>query len=132
MVETGYDPFAKNPLPSDADEMTVNDCFGEDNAFPGGPVCEFQGKELPTLCQWSEGGGITPQILTNILKRIDDSDVLDRSDGVKPFLLVDAHQSRLSLEFLQYVNNKEHSWSVCIGVLYGTYKWQVAGSEELN
>ena len=132
MVETGYDPFADIPLPADEDQMNVHDCFGSGKAFPTGPTCEFQGKTLPMLCQWSEGGGISGEILTNILKRIDASGVLNRSSGVKPFLLVDAHASRFSLEFLRYISNESHPWVVCIGVPYGTHLWQVADSEELN
>ena len=99
MVETGYDPFADNPLPADEDQMNVHDCFGAGKAFPTGPTCEFQGKTLSTLCQWSEGGGISGEILTNVWKRIGASGLLSRSSGVKPFLLVDAHASRFSLEF---------------------------------
>ena len=51
---------------------------------------------------------------------------------MKPFLLVDAHGSRLSLQFLSYINDDKHKWSVCIGVPYGTYLWQVADAEQLN
>ena len=63
---------------------------------------------------------------------MDASGILDRSKGVKPFLLVDAHASRFSLEFLRYINDESHLWAVCIGVPYGTHLWQVADSEELN
>ena len=108
MVETGYDPFAENPLPVEEDQMTINNCFGDGNAFPCGPQCQFQGKTLPTLCQWSEGGGISGEILTNILRMMDASEILDRSKGVKPFLLVDAHASRFSLTFLRYINDESH------------------------
>ena len=131
-VETGFDLFATNPLPLDDADMTVANLVGEGKAFTGGPVCDFQGKKLPTLCQWSEGGGINPDILVNILKKIDSSGVLARSKNVKPFLLVDAHQSRLSLEFLKYIRNQNHPWRVCISVPYDTHLWQVADSEELN
>ena len=84
------------------------------------------------LAQWSESGGITPQILTNCLKYMDRLDIFPRRDGRVPFVLLDAHASRLSLEFLRYINADAHKWCVCIGVPYGTHLWQVADSEEQN
>ena len=84
------------------------------------------------MCQWSEGGSISGEILTNILKRIDASGVLDQSQGVKPFLLVDAHASQFFLKFLRYINYASHHRRICIWVLYGTHKWQVVDSKELN
>ena len=114
-------------------EVSIANHFGEGKAFPGGPVCEFKGKKIPTLVQWSEHGGITGEILTNVLKKLDCCGVIDRTDAsVKPFLLVDAHGSRLSLQFLSYINDDKHKWSVCIGVPYGTHLWQVADAEQLN
>ena len=95
-------------------------------------TCEFQGKTLSMLSQRREGGGISGEILTNILKRIDASGVLDRSNGMKPFLLVDAHASQFSPEFLKYITTESYPWAVCIGVPYGTHLWQVAAFKELN
>ena len=132
-METGFDPFALLPLYTNGKEISLEKCFGEGNAFPCGPVCEFRGLKIPTLVQWSEHGGITGEILTNILKRMDSCGAIDRTDdNVKPFLLVDAHNSRLSVEFLKYINNTNHKWFVCIGVPYGTHLWQVADAEQLN
>ena len=88
MVEVGYDPFLVNLLSSDEEEMNLDSCFGNGNAFPCGPVCKFQGKIFPTLCQCSEGGDTSGEILTNILKKMDASGVIERSEGVEPFLLV--------------------------------------------
>ena len=84
------------------------------------------------FAQWSESGGITPTILTNVLRYMDSIELFAREDGKIPFLLLDAHGSRLTLEFLRYVNDPSHKWCVCIGVPYGTSLWQVADSEELN
>ena len=84
------------------------------------------------LAQRSESGGITREILTNTLRYLDSKQVLTRENGLLPFLLVDAHGSRFSLEFLRYINNAAHKWCVCIGVPYGTSFWQVADSEEQN
>ena len=132
MIETGYNPFTENPLLAEDNQMDVEKYFGEGNTFLCCLVGEFQGKALPMMCQWSGGGGISGEILTNILKMINTSGVLDRSQGVMPFLLVDAHASRFSLEFLRYINYASHPWRICISVPYGTHKWQVDDSKELN
>jgi len=49
-----------------------------------------------------------------------------------PFFLLDGHQSRIELPFLEYVNHPDHPWCACIGVPYGTDLWQVGDSEEQN
>ena len=131
MVETGQDPFAVNPLPAKVDQIAIDIFFGKGNTFPTRPQCEFQGKTLPTLCQRSEGDGISAEILTNTLKGIDTSGVLNQSKGVKLFFLY-AHTSCFSLKLFRYVNNKYHICAVCTGVLYRPHLWQVADSEEAN
>ena len=55
--------------------------------------------------------------------KIDHLGVMPRVDGVKPFLLVGGHGSRLGLDILSYINNPEHEWVVCIGMPYGTAVW---------
>jgi hypothetical protein len=52
--------------------------------------------------------------------------------GPPPFLILDGHRSRFDLLFLEYINNPEHNWNVCIGVPYGTSYWQVGDSTEQN
>ena len=52
--------------------------------------------------------------------------------GISPFLLVDGHQSRFDLDFLDYINNDNHRWNVTLGVPYGTALWQVGDSSEQN
>ena len=123
--ETGIDIFAT------AEGEVGDDDFFENNSgpgkrFPGGPTCIFQGKELPCLIRWSKKGSITSEILTDIIATLDQYGVFDRSDGAKPFLLIDGHGSRLGLEFLKYINN------LCFGVPYGTALWQVGDSAQQN
>lgn len=80
-------------------EVSIANHFGEGKAFPGGPVCEFKGKKIPTLVQWSEHGGITGEILTNVLKKLDCCGVIDRTDAsVKPFLWQVADSEQLNGE----------------------------------
>ena len=90
------------------------------------------GKKMPMLSFWNEHGGITPTILTDCLRYMDQQKLYSREDGRIPFILLDAHSSRFSLEFLRYINDDAHKWCVCIGVPYGTHLWQVADSEEQN
>jgi hypothetical protein len=108
--------------------------FGEGKMFPGGPTCEYNEKKIPCMIRYSKKGGITPDILTDILKTIDTLGVFEkeREKGIKPFLLLDGHQSRFSIEFLEYITDPEHTWKVCIGVPYGTALWQVGDSFQQN
>ena len=101
-------------------------------ALAGGPKCSHNGKEIPCFYGASPHGGITGQMLADMLKFLDERNVYERSDNLKPFLLLDGHNSRFSLEFLSYINDEAHEWVVCIGVPYGTHIWQVADSCELN
>ena len=128
----GFDEFAVCGESFNKTEFELVKNFGKGKCFPGGPECEFNGKKVSMLSQWSDSGGITPQILTNALKLMDNLDLFPREEGRIPFLLLDAHGSRFSQEFVRYINDPAHRWCVCIGVPYGTSLWQVADSEEQN
>jgi hypothetical protein len=101
-------------------------------ALSGGPVCNFNGKEIKCYCTCSPNASITSTILTCLLKEIDQHNVFDRQNGTKPLLLLDGHHSRMDLEFLEYINQPGNEWCVCIGVPYGTHLWQVADSSQIN
>ena len=92
----------------------------------------IRGKEVPCFCRWSEKGGITSEILRDILQTLDKLDLFPRVNGVRPFLLLDGHGSRFELPFLAYINDPEHEWIVVIGVPYGTALWQVGDAPEQN
>jgi hypothetical protein len=124
----GLDPFA--PWVGDDDNLISNSGLGM--RYPMGPTCEFAGKSLPTFWCCSESGSITAELLTDMLRYLDKANIFDRSDGVSPFLLLDAHGSRFDLQFLEYINSPLHKWNVCIGVPYGTSYWQVGDSTEQN
>jgi hypothetical protein len=108
--------------------------LGEEKLYPGGPSCMFKGKKIPCMIEFSSGGGMTGEILTKIFQTLDALEVYkeDREMGLRPFILLDGHQTRFELEFLTYVNDPVHRWSVCIGVPYGTALWQVGDSTEQN
>ena len=108
--------------------------FGEGELFPGGPKCVYKGKDIPCFVRFSDKGGISREILTEILKTLDDLHLFDedREKGMTPFMLLDSHQSRFDLKFLKYINTYPHRWTVCIGVPYGTALWQVGDSSKQN
>ena len=131
VVETGMDIFAQQEGDvSDKDYFKKNTGVGK--LYPGGPTCVFQGTEIPCLTRWSPSGSITADILVDILASMDYYGVCDRSQGRKPFLLLDGHGSRFQESFLSYVIDPRHEWVVCIGVPYGTALWQVGDSSEQN
>ena len=126
----GLDVFAD--WVGEEDDLKLN-TGGEGKRYPQGPVCEFKGKILPTMCCCSESGCITADLLVAMLKVFDKSEVfLERTDGIAPFLLLDGHGSRVQLTFLEYINNPANPWSVCIGGPYGTSYWQVGDSSQQN
>jgi hypothetical protein len=115
---------------SDQDLFMMN--TGKGKAMAGGPTCIFQGKEIPCFVCTSPKASITSQLLADMLCFIDSHCIFDRSNGKKPFLLLDGHHSRMDLPFLDYIHGKDHEWSCCIGVPYATHIWQVADSPQLN
>ena len=113
---------------------TVLEELFEKKVFVGGPTCTFLGKEIPCLVKISPHGGIDADILVDILRHLDQLELFKhtRQQGRKPFLLVDGHQSRMDLKFINYLRNELHPWKCCFGVPYGTHLWQTADSEQQN
>lgn len=108
--------------------------IGKDKLYPGGPTCNFKGKDVPCMVEFSDSGGITSSILTKIFQTIDTLKIYenDRNEGLRPYIILDGHQSRFDLDFLTYMNDESHPWSVVIGVPYGTALWQVGDSQQQN
>ena len=76
--------------------------MGPGKVFPGGPTYKFNGKTIPSFVTKSESGGITSEILVQILEHLDKMGVTDRNPGdPRPCLLLDGHGSRLSIPFLR-------------------------------
>jgi hypothetical protein len=132
---TGID-IQKNPLMEETDSTKValdSGNFGKNKYFPGGPLCNFLGKEIPCLSLCSPSGGITADLLISILKYIDNLNVFNRQEGgPTPLLIVDGHESRLDTSFLEYINDSTHKWFVSLGVPYATSYWQVGDASEQN
>ena len=97
-IEAGIDILVP-PIgdPNDRDFFENN--YGPGKYMPGGPVCHFNGKEIPAMIRWHESGSITSEILVDVLKTLDSLKVFPREDGVSPFLLLDGHSSRLQPPF---------------------------------
>jgi hypothetical protein len=98
----------------------------------GGPTCTYKDKEIPCYVGCSPNASITSQMLADMLSVLDQSEVFDRKNGSKPFLLLYGHHSRFGLPFLEYIHHNNHRWTCCIGVPYGTHIWQVADSPHMN
>jgi hypothetical protein len=130
-IVTGMDIFAKT-IGNESDNDYIKNNTGPGKLFPCGPKCTYKGKEVPCMVACNESGGISTEILVQFLKHMDKLNIFPRQDGLKPFLLLDGHGSRLELPFLKYVNDHGHPWVVCIGVPYGTSYWQVGDSSEQN
>jgi hypothetical protein len=111
----------------------VRENSGPRKAFPGAPSCQFRGKDIPSLIACSPKGSITLEILKQALKQLDQLGVYQRVPvGPIPFLLLDAHDSRLPVPLLKYVNGESHMWKVCIGLPNGTGKWQARDLSQQN
>ena len=115
---------------SEAHEFILN--YGEGKSMPGGPRCLFNSKEIPCYVGSSPKASITSTMLADMLKTMDSFNIFDRSNGKKPFILLDGHHSRFEMPFLDYIIHPDHEWTVCIGVPYGTHLWQVGDSEAQN
>jgi hypothetical protein len=115
------------------DVNTMDGHFGPGKYFPFGPVGLVGRVEVPTFVTGSPHGGVTTEILVQILEYLDTLKVFPRDIGApSPFLIVDGHNSRFGGPFLQYIHEKQHEWHVCIGVPYGTHIWQVADAPQQN
>jgi hypothetical protein len=107
---TGFNPLSKDAedmssvemkvLEEDMEQMKDEQSKGVDRMFPFGPTCTFNGIEVPMFLTCSKNGSITSQLLTNMLQKMDDLEIFDRSDRVSSFLLCDGHGSGFKEPFL--------------------------------
>lgn len=78
----GYDPRneAGDEFPEGriATDEEVAEMTGPGRLFPGGPRCNFQGKEVEALVAISPSGSITSSILRQALERLDNLGVYSR------------------------------------------------------
>ena len=127
LCETGLDLAAEIIVDTeDEDFFEVN--AGKSKDFPGGPVCEFMGKDVPCFCQRSKKGSVNADILRTILVILGTLEVYNYTKGCIPCVLMDGNGSRFGLTFLDYIYNPLHKWCVMIGVPYRTALCQVGDS----
>jgi len=131
-IEPGIDLFADALNDCTPDKYCcVNREKGE--KIPGGPSCFFREQSILYFICWSPKGSMTSEILVELIVELDIREFVNRSNNsIKPFLLLDGHDSRLKISFLQYINNPATEWCVCLGVAYCTSYWQVGSSKQQN
>ena len=118
---TGVDHSVTPILTEDGKEFDLELYFGEGKFYPGGPTCNYNGKVVDCLTFTSESGGITGEILVEIVTYFNSIDLFPHvPGGLIPVLIVDGHQSHLAPVFVEYINDKSHPWKVCLGVPYAT------------
>jgi hypothetical protein len=74
---------------------------GINRMFTFGPACLFNGIEVPSCVTCRKNGSITSQLLINMLQRMDDLKLFNRSDGTNPVLLCNGHGSQFEELFLE-------------------------------
>jgi hypothetical protein len=139
---TGYNPLSSDGQDICGEAMKV---WGEeidalkydhindaDRMFPFGPTCTFNGVKVPTIVTCRKNGSITSQFITNMLSKMNDYCLFDRSNGTSPFLLCDGYGSRSEEPFLEYTLESNMPWNFCIVLPYGTSTWQLGDSVEQN
>lgn len=132
---SGVDIRVGDPVLDDSGDPDMNLNKGEGRYYPGGPKCHYNGKVVDCLTFASESGGIDGKILVKILQHFDKIELFPRpngADGPFPMVIVDGHQSRYDPGFVDYINDKEHRWKVCLGVPYATSLWQVGDASQQN
>jgi hypothetical protein len=84
--------------------LTEDNMRGLKKIFPCGPTWEFDGKTVPCFVRWTPKWSITSALLAAMLRKMDDLELFDRSDGIHPFILLDGHGSRFELPFVEYTH----------------------------
>jgi hypothetical protein len=105
---------------------------GDDKVYLMGTTCIFNGKTISTFVTTTENGSITAKALTDMLRYMDKLEVFDHIDGVPPMVILDGRNSRFGSEYLEYCNNKQHLWTIMLGVAYAINLWQGVDSPKQN
>ena len=94
---------------------------------------QFLWKKIQTMTFTSPKGSITAQILVKIFERLDALNLFERGPNKpEPCVIVDGHESRLSVDFVRYINNPAHKWNFALGIPYLTHLWQPGDATEQN
>lgn len=90
----------------DADNTDfIGNNSGPGKSHPCGPKCNVNGVEVDTHCCASPHGGVTGQILADVLKCLDSKGMFPWDAGLPdPFVVLDRHSSRFDPPFLCCIN----------------------------
>ena len=109
--------------------------YREGNGIQVSKPYEYKGKNILSFIKKSPNGSISYDILTSMLRHLDNNFRFNRTDPNRlpgPVILLDVPDSRLQLPLLHYVNSPDTKWMSGIGVPYGTSLCRVGDSEEIN
>ena len=88
-VGGGEDDFLMGTLPR-TDQLFNN--VGPGHRYPTIFTCNFNGKAIPGKVFMTPSGSVTPQVLVEVLKHLDELDVFPHGNGMpNPTLLVNGH-----------------------------------------
>ena len=81
---------------------------------PCGTSCTYKCKTVLCIVEFSEGGGISGHIITNIIRHLDYLKLYDndRENGIIPALLIGGHVSRFDLGFWKYICDENHKRTI--------------------
>ena len=101
------DDHSVTPILTDDGELDLELNFGESKYYPGGPTCKYNGKAVDCLIFTSESGGITGNILVEILTYFNSIELfLHVPGGPIPLLIIDRPQSCLTPMFVKYIRQE--------------------------
>ena len=78
---------------------------GSGKYHPVGSSCTYKEKTVTCLVEFSKGGGISGNIITNVLNHLNALKLYNngRENNILPVMLVDGHGSHFDMKFLQYI-----------------------------
>ena len=80
-----------NPDVQVTDEDFITRNSGAGKCFPSGLERLYRGKKVPALVRWHESASVTSDILVDMLKTLDQPEVIPRDENAKPLILLDGH-----------------------------------------
>ena len=100
----------------------------QNKCYPGLQTFKYKDRTIPSYVSKSPKGSVSSEIITGMLQHLDEHCKFDWTTISGLF----GYDSRLGLNFLQYIINPETKWTVSLGVSYGTGFWQVGESSQIN
>jgi hypothetical protein len=102
---SGIDTFATAIDDDDKGNWLRKNSDGVGKRMPYGPCYKVGEVDVPAFVTVSQPGGITGQMLADVLEYLDKLGVFPGDEGPDPMIILDGHNSRFSLPFLCYIND---------------------------